>query len=124
MESGLFPRVRAERVAQRVATDSTAHARPRYRRCRWLSSSSFGWNDFMSVAAHSSQNFHRTVPDLSPTVITLRERTVSLCWPHLWHFVMSYGSGASCSDGNRICVTLRSASVMIQISRSGFPGVL
>jgi hypothetical protein len=47
-------------------------------------------------------------PDFNPTVITLRGRTLSLCWPHLSHFVTSYGSGASYSDGSTMCITLRS----------------
>src|SRR4030095_3405243 len=48
----------------------------RYRRCPLLSSS-FGCDHFVTVAAHSSQNCHRTVPDFSPIVILLRERTLS-----------------------------------------------
>jgi len=34
-----------------------------------------------------------TVPDFSPIVILLRERTLSLCCPRMWHLVASCRSG-------------------------------
>ena len=43
----------------------------------------FGFDDSVTVAAQSSQKFVRTVPDFSPTVMTLRGRTLSLCYAYL-----------------------------------------
>jgi hypothetical protein len=63
------------------------------------------------VAAHSSQNCHRTVPDCSPTVIILRERTLSLRCPHLWHFIAGSGTAAATQSCKARVAELNSSEV-------------